>query len=81
MTRPANGIGSKAPPGRLADHGRLLVRRAIDREDWISEAIFDIACNGKRHWTSSEWDALLTEICADDMTIADFLILYGDNGE
>ena len=70
--------GDRPPGATLADHGRLLVRRAIDRDDWIAEAIFDIAANGKREWTPSEWEALLTEISGDDMTIADFITLYGD---
>jgi hypothetical protein len=60
----------------LRDHGRLLVRRAVDRDDWISEALLDIAANGQKEWTPAQWDALLAEISGNDMSIDEFLDFY-----
>lgn len=60
----------------LADHGHLLVRRALDRDDWICNAILDLAANGQREWDLAEWTALLTELETSDMTVAEFLDFY-----
>ena len=65
-----------SPAERLADCGRLLVRRAILRDDEIAEAIFEIAANGKREWTPAEWDTLLTELKRTDMTVEEWLTYY-----
>jgi hypothetical protein len=67
-------IGDK--PRDLNEHGRLLVRRAVHRDDWISEALLDIAAGDQTEWTTQEWDALLTELDACDMTIAEWLTFY-----
>lgn len=61
---------------RLKEHARLLVRRAINRDDWIADALLDLAAGDQTEWTVQEWDALLTELEASDMTIDDFLTLY-----
>ena len=55
--------------------GRLLVRRAIDRDDWISEAIFDIAAGSKVHWTPQQWKALDHDLHACRLKLADWLDL------
>lgn len=60
----------------LADHGHLLIRRAVNRDDWISDAILDLAANGQREWTPGEWLDLLTELETSDMTVSEFLDLY-----
>mgnify|MGYP005834802161 CR=1 FL=1 len=62
----------------LSDHGRLLVRRAVHRDDWISEALFDMAAADQREWTPGQWDALLTELDRSDMTISEFIDFYGE---
>lgn len=64
------------PDQQLADHGRLLVRRAILRDDWISDAIFELAANGQREWTLTEWKKLESELKTSKMRIRDFLVLY-----
>lgn len=59
------------PVDRLQDEaGHLLVRRAIDRDDWIADAILDIAAGKKTHWTPQEWSQLLAELysCSDKVT-------------
>ena len=70
-------IGAPATTDKLRDHGRLLVRRAVHRDDWISNALFDLAANGQTEWTVPQWDALLTELDRSDMTIDEFLDFYG----
>ena len=62
---------------RLADHGRLLVRRAILRDDWIPHALFDLAAGDQTDWTPQEWFDLSMELENSDMTISDFLVFYG----
>ena len=60
----------------LSDHGSLLVRRAVLRDDWISEAIFDLAADGQTEWTLKDWDTLVAELEASTLSIADWLVLY-----
>jgi len=48
---------------RLRDEvGHLLVRRVIERGDWTSEAIFDIAAGDKKNWIPIEWAAVLSDL-------------------
>ena len=42
--------------------GHHLVRRVIERDDWASEAIFDIAAGDKKEWTPIEWAAVLCDL-------------------
>ncbi len=71
-------IGSPAAAHDLSDHGRLLVRRAVHRDDWISEALFDMAAADQTEWTTRQWDALLAELERSDMTISEFIDFYGE---
>ena len=64
------------PANDIADYGHLLVRRAIHREDWVADEIFDRAAEGRTEWTPSEWAALLKELGQCDQTISDWLVLY-----
>jgi hypothetical protein len=64
------------PRGDLTDHGHLLVRRAVLRDDWISEEILELAANGQREWTVAEWSDLLAELKASKMRLRDWLVLY-----
>jgi hypothetical protein len=43
--------GERTPAERLRDHGRLLVRRAVKREDWITDALLDLAAGDQQQWT------------------------------
>lgn len=63
----------QTPAERLREHGRLLVRRAVTRDDWISDAILDLAAGEKDHWSLEEWETLLSEILGSDMTIDEWL--------
>jgi hypothetical protein len=72
-------IGRQEPTQaeRLADHGHLLVRRAMQRDDWITKALIDLAAADQKEWTFEEWHALLAELDnAGDMTISEFLDFY-----
>lgn len=64
------------PRADLTDYGHLLVRRAVLRDDWISDEILELAANGQRDWTVAEWTALLTELQASKLRLRDWLILY-----
>ena len=64
------------PVDRLRDvAGELLVHRAIDRDDWISQSLLDIAAGAQIDWTPNEWNALLTDIHASRLRVSDWLDL------
>lgn len=59
---------------RLEDEvGNVLVRRVIKRDDWASEAIFDIAASDKIEWTLIEWKALLCDLEKCQLKVKDWL--------
>lgn len=55
--------------------GHLLVRRAVDRDDWVSEAVLDIATGNQRLWTPKQWSALLKDLRRCPGTLDDWLDL------
>lgn len=57
-------------------HGRLLVRRAVDRDDEVSQTLLDLAAGDQREWTPQQWDALLSELTGCDMTIEEWVTFY-----
>lgn len=67
----------KAPAEILREHGRLLVRRAVMREDEITDAILDLAAGDRTEWHIAEWFDLLMDLESSDMTISEFLDFYG----
>ena len=71
------GAPDRTQADRLRDHGRLLVRRAVTREDWIADAIFEIAAKDQTEWTPQEWFDLQMDLESSDMTISEFLDFYG----
>lgn len=61
---------------RLRDEaGHLLLRRIVDREDWISEAVLDLAAGKQQAWTPGQWTVLLTELRHTPGRLADWLDL------
>ena len=60
----------------LADHSSLLLRRAIARDDDVTEAIFDLAADGQTEWTLEDWDTLVAGLEASTLTVGEWLILY-----
>jgi hypothetical protein len=64
------------PEPQLSDYGHLLVRRAICRGDWVSDAIFELAANGQREWTLAEWKKLESELETSKLRLREWLILY-----
>lgn len=62
------------PLDRLRDEaGGLLVRRAVDRGDWITETLLDVAAGNRRHWTLKAWKRLLRDLRHSDVRIRDWL--------
>lgn len=61
---------------RLRDEaGHLLTRRAAQRDDWIGDAILDIAAGDKLAWTPEDWRALLADIDRVPGKLTDWLDL------
>lgn len=59
---------------RLIDEvGNILVSRVIERNDWISETIFDIAAGDKKQWTLSEWNAVLADLQCCKLKVSQWL--------
>ena len=65
-----------AKPRDLKDHGSLLVRRAVLRDDWIADAILDLAAGDQTEWTLEQWDTLFTDLKKSDLTVEAWLMLY-----
>ena len=55
--------------------GHLLVRRLVDRDDWISQGIFDIAAGARTDWTPQDWRTLLRDLKASQLKLTDWLDL------
>ena len=72
-----NASQKAAQRALLDDHGHLLVRRAVDRDDAVTLAILDLAVGDQTEWTPQQWDTLLSELAGCDMTIEEWLIFYG----
>ncbi len=64
------------PANDLAAFGHLLVRRAILRDDWVADAIFDLAAGDQKAWSPAQWATLTTELAGSDLRLRDWLILY-----
>ncbi|MEE8482812.1 MAG: hypothetical protein V3S12_05615, partial [Acidiferrobacterales bacterium] len=47
------------PDNDITAHGSLLIRRAVLRDDWISDTLLDLAAAGRIKWTLAEWETLL----------------------
>lgn len=58
---------------RIHDHSHLLVRRAVQRDDEVADAIFDLASSGRLDWDVDSWDDLLNELDNTDKTVGDWL--------
>jgi len=64
------------PIVRLRDEaGRLLVRRAIERDDWIAQALCDIAAGDRTDWSLVEWTEVLQRLRQTELRVADWLDL------
>ena len=75
------GIGcpsDRTTADKLRDHGRLLVRRAVNRDDWIADALMELAAesDGRTDWTPQEWDTFVSETFGNDMRIDEWLDFY-----
>ena len=57
------------------DVGHLLVRRAIDRDDWVPAALFDIVTGDKTDWDVREVRAALHDFHACRLRVSDWLDL------
>ncbi len=57
----------------LQQHGHLLVRRVAQRDDSVSDALFDVASGGRSTWTLADWEAMLDELDACQLTVGAWL--------
>ena len=67
---------SKHVPTRteiLSRNGHLLVRRAVQRDDDVAQAVLDTLAGQKRSWTLSEWEGLLFEATLDDRLVKELI--------
>jgi len=55
--------------------GHLLTARAVNRDDWISEAVLDIAAGNRTHWTPQQWRTLLRDLRRSPGKLGDWLDL------
>ncbi len=53
--------------------GNLRVSRVVKRDDWTSEAIFNIAAGDKTEWSPLEWQAVLSDLTNCKLKVADWL--------
>jgi len=64
------------PERDLAEFGHLLIRRAILRDDWVAEAIFDLAAEGQTKWNTRQWDTLLASLENSQQTVAEWVTAH-----
>ncbi len=64
------------PDNDITAHGSLLIRRAVLRDDWISDTLLDLAAAGRIKWTLAEWEVLLAEMATSKLTVGEWLTLY-----
>ncbi len=75
-----NFCTSEVDPGEIVERlrdevGHLLVRRVVDRDDWVSDAVLDIAAGNRKSWTYSDWHMLLVDLRRTPGKLADWLDL------
>ncbi len=64
------------PVDRLRDAaGKLLVRRAVERNDWIAETICNIAAGDRTDWSTLDWAEVLRGLKQTDLRVTDWLDL------
>ena len=67
-------IEERTTRDRLLDEvGNVLVRRVIERDDWATEAVFDIAAGDKTEWTPIEWAAVISDLERCKLKVKDWL--------
>ena len=64
------------PERDLAEFGHLLIRRAILRDDWVAEAIFNLAAEGQTKWDTRQWDTLLSSLENSQQTVAEWVTAH-----
>lgn len=57
----------------LDDYGHLLVRRAIEREDVVADAVLDLLAGTQKEWTLAEWEAVLHTASQDSRRIREMV--------
>ena len=67
------GAQQPTPEETLSAHGGLLVRRVAERGDELTDALFEIATEGRIRWTHSEAVRLERSLAACDQTVAEWL--------
>ena len=49
------------------NHGHRLVRRVIVRNDWVAQAVFDIAAGDRKEWNPRDWRILFKHLRASPL--------------
>lgn len=65
-----------SPADILAAYGHLIVRRAVLREDDISQALFDLAAGDRIQWTLEDWQPILADLLNCNDKIEDWITFY-----
>lgn len=71
MTKPAEAARSN-----LASAGRRKIRVIAQEDSEASAALFFLASEGRVDWTASDWNRLLAELDACDLTATAWLAQY-----
>lgn len=57
-------------------HGRILVRRAVQNDDELCDAIMDLAMASQRAWSVLEVDALNAKLDRSRLTVKTWLTRF-----
>lgn len=63
----------KTPHDILSDCGGLLVRRVVERDDEITDALMEVATAGRTHWTYRDAERLVHSLKTCQLTVAEWL--------
>lgn len=63
--------------GVLDAHRHRLVRGILRADNELTEALCELAAADQQTWDHEEWRAVLSELSGSDMTVDEFLDLYG----
>ena len=58
----------------LEENGHLMVRRAIEREDAVADAVFNVLAGSRLEWTLEDWEELLHNARLDDRRVRQLIV-------
>lgn len=75
MTTPSRQAALDKSRAVLQPYMRHTVRRLVNRNDAVTEALCDIAMGDKLHWEYKEWEAVLAQLDACNDKLEDWLAI------